>query len=112
MPYIHQSRRDANNPLKMSVPGPDGFIRMITQPIGLLTVGELNFAITTLMSEYVRRRPLSYAVLNDVVGVMTSALAEFQRRVVAPYEDKKCKDNGDVYDCIAGFNDKGNWTCP
>ena len=100
MPYIKQINRPSINEHAIAIVN------------NIDDVGELNFAITTLVSEYVRRRPLSYAVLNEVMGVFASAQAEFYRRVVAPYEDKKCKDNGDVYDCIAGFNDKGNWTCP
>jgi hypothetical protein len=41
--------------------------------------------------------------VNDVVGALDGAKAEFQRRVVAPYEDKKIRENGDVYpDCLLG----------
>jgi hypothetical protein len=35
--------------------------------------------------------------MNDVVGALEGAKAEFQRIVVAPYEDKKMAENGDVY---------------
>ena len=40
---------------------------------------------------------LRYEHLNAVVGALDSCKAEFQRRVVAPYEDKKAGENGDVY---------------
>ena len=61
------------------------------------TAGELNFVITSLVDEYVAEKGLSYAILNEVVGVLECAKAEFYRRVVAPYEDTKIQANGDVY---------------
>jgi len=62
-----------------------------------LTPGELNYAITLLMIGYVKAHGKKYEVLNAVVGAVESAKAEFQRRVVAPYEDTKIAENGDVY---------------
>ena len=38
-----------------------------------------------------------YAVYNRAMGVFDCAAREFYRRVVAPYEDKKIMENGDVY---------------
>ncbi len=69
---------------------------------GAQTAGELNFALTCIISDYVaqasdRRGGLSYQILNDVIGALESAKAEFQRRIVAPYEDTKIAVNGDVY---------------
>jgi hypothetical protein len=62
------------------------------------TSGELNYVFTRIAQEYVQVNGLSYGVLNDVVGALQGACAEFQRRIVAPYEDRKCTQNGDVYD--------------
>jgi len=59
--------------------------------------GDLNYLITNLIDIYMARKGLNYTHLNDVVGALESAKAEFQRRVVAPYEDSKIKENGDVY---------------
>jgi hypothetical protein len=53
------------------------------------TPGELNFLITKLMVRYMRVNGCRYQQMNDVVGVLESAKAEFQRRVVNPYEDQK-----------------------
>ena len=61
-----------------------------------ITPGDLNYLITKIVHMYVEDKGLSYTFLNDVVGVLESAKAEFQRRVVAPYEDKKIEENGDV----------------
>jgi len=62
------------------------------------TAGELNFQITQAVQDFANRNGLSYQTINDVVGALESVKAEFQRRVVAPYEDFKIATNGDVYD--------------
>lgn len=59
------------------------------------TVGELNFLVTACAHFYVKQHGLNYQTLNDVVGALESAKAEFQRRVVAPFEDAKIAENGD-----------------
>ena len=62
-----------------------------------ITAGELNFQITSLIIEYMGAQGLSYQTCNDIVGALDGAKVEFQRRVVAPYEDMKIAQNGDVY---------------
>ena len=59
--------------------------------------GELNFAITCRLQDYITRKGLSYTAINDVLGAIEGAKLEFYRRVVVPYEDEKIKENGDVY---------------
>lgn len=76
MPYIAQARRHAD--LKPS------------------NAGELNYAFTVLALEYWRERG-NYQAINDIVGALEGAKAEFQRRVVADYENTKIAQNGDVY---------------
>lgn len=60
------------------------------------TAGELNFAITKLILAYAIVHA-NYQGINDVIGALEGAKAEFQRRFVAPYEDKKILENGDIY---------------
>ena len=60
------------------------------------SAGDLNYCITVLVHEYVRAHGQSYAVMNDCIGVLDAAKAEFYRRVVAPYEDVKIQENGDI----------------
>lgn len=64
---------------------------------GPLTVGELNYAITKLCTDYLAAAGTSYGIINDVIGVLECAKQEFYRRVAVPYEDHKIKENGDVY---------------
>lgn len=62
------------------------------------TPGELNYAITKLVDEYlIQKGGIRYAHLNEVVGAMECAKLELYRRVAAPYEDEKIRDAGDVY---------------
>lgn len=62
-----------------------------------MSAGELNYAITSMFVRYVNDHGLCYQTINDIIGAAEGAKAEFQRRVVNPYEDKKIKENGDVY---------------
>ena len=71
--------------------------------------GELNYMFTCLIIEYIQKHGLKYQVLNDIVGALDGAKAEFQRRVVGSYEDKKIEENGDVYEELDDLlNNVGN----
>ena len=63
-----------------------------SQPIERID-GELNYVITRILKE---SYPLRYFNLNRAMGVLECAKLEFYRRVVAPYEDIKIKESGDV----------------
>lgn len=82
MPYIKQADRP--------------FVEPVTARPAQ-NAGELNYQFTVLAKQYVRFHGISYQRLNDVKGALQGALAEFDRRVVAPYEDTKIQENGDVY---------------
>jgi hypothetical protein len=78
MPYIDKAARE-----RVAREGPS-------------SAGELNYEITQLLNRYVGPAQ-SYAKYNEVIGVLECAKMEFYRRAVAPYENLKCKENGDVY---------------
>ena len=59
--------------------------------------GELNYKLTRICLEYLHTHSLKYSTINDIVGALEGAKLEFYRRVASPYEDKKIKENGDVY---------------
>ena len=68
---------------------------------GPSSAGELNFAITTLIVEYLfyrKGKGLNYQAINDCLGALEGAKLEFYRRIVSPYEEGKIITNGDVYD--------------
>ena len=78
MPYITQSER----------------LRAAKTPLG---VGELNYALTHLITNYTMINGLSYNTINAVVGALECAKTEYYRRIAIPYENEKCRLNGDVY---------------
>ena len=61
------------------------------------TAGELNYQFTRLIVEYRAAHGEQYQTYNDIFGALMGALMELYRTQVAPYEDKKREDNGDVY---------------
>jgi len=80
-PYIEQARRAPMNP----------------DPSPALTPGELNYQLTMVVRAYLKHHGLRYATINDILGALEGAKAEFYRRVAAPYEDSKIAENGDIY---------------
>lgn len=60
--------------------------------------GELNYKITCMLIDYYYAHGKRYLQINDVLGALEGAKLEFYRRVAAPYEDEKIKENGDVYE--------------
>ena len=88
MPYIAQERR----------PRYDDAIAALVDTIDSGTPGgDMNYIITRLLVDWIRKRCLSYAVLADAVGVLETAKLELYRRVAGSYEDGKIEENGDVY---------------
>ena len=80
MPYIEQVHRER-----------------IREGGALETPGELNFAFSEQIQNYMTNRPLNYRLINDIIGALEGAKLEFYRRVAADYEDKAIERNGDVY---------------
>jgi hypothetical protein len=60
------------------------------------TDGEMNYAISRLIHEFMLHHGLCYATLNRAVGILECAKQEFVRQVVAPYEARKKAENGPV----------------
>jgi len=92
MPYIKWEIReevdeDINNLLMA--------IRSVKDPKDTAIDGIMNYVITRMMFDVYGGG--GYAVYNRAMGVFTCSGREFYRRVVAPYEDKKVMENGDVY---------------
>ena len=84
MPHINQSDRPNYEPIL----GPAD------------TSGQLNFQLTMVIITYLRRHGLCYDTCNDIVGALDNAKDEFRRLVQHPYEDKKIKESGSVYDGV------------
>lgn len=61
------------------------------------TAGELNYLFTRSITKYLIDKGTSYQTINDCIGALEGCKLEFYRRIVVPYEDKKMKKNGDVF---------------
>ena len=55
--------------------------------------GTINYSVTRILKSVYPRRYFHY---NRALGVLSAIKEEFYRRVIAPYEDEKIKENGDV----------------
>jgi hypothetical protein len=89
MPYIKQENRPK--------------FKTKAKDLGQLAdcAGDLNYIITEMVHEYIRKKGKNYATINEVVGMMECCKLELYRKIAAPYENLKVVENGDV-----GLNEK------
>lgn len=87
MPYVNSSiRKDLDNKInalldKMALYYDDS--------------GALNYMLTRLIWGVFKERS-NYEQANILLGVLEAVKLEFYRRKVAPYEDQKRDENGDI----------------
>ncbi len=91
MPYIPQERRQELYPLISKVAGE---IQAAVESGTGKRDGEYNFVIT-ILGEMLYDR--NYTDQNARHGVLACAQMEAYRRVLAPYENEKIVENGDVF---------------
>lgn len=60
------------------------------------TVGELTYKLYDQALDYLFNHNESYQTYAEIVAAFENAKLEFYRRKVAPYEDRKIAENGDV----------------
>ena len=85
MPYIGADIRDELTPTSKSFAGSSGL---------------LTYQITVLVNQYIYmmgKQSPGYDILSEAIGALECAKLELYRRILAPYEDKKLAENGDVY---------------
>jgi hypothetical protein len=91
MPYIKQPDRSRLDPAI------DALAKLI---IPEQRAGEINYSINQLLLKLEGEG--KYRDFNELLGALEAAKLEFYRRRVAPYEDKKIAENGD----LEGYNKK------
>jgi len=62
--------------------------------------GELNYVLTRICDTFINTKGKNYQNLNEVIGAIECMKQELYRRVIAPYENTKIDENGDVYGII------------
>ena len=90
MPYIKTEQRSKLEPSIRTI------VRIIRDNPPANIAGLLNYVITKIVVSIWDTWP-RYTVGNALVGALECAKAEFYRRHLAPYEDLKIKENGDVH---------------
>ena len=93
MPYIRQEKRsEIENELDQLI------IKFLESELEVGTAGRLNYLISSITGAILNNdERVSYARINELIGVLECAKLELYRRVAAPYEDDKSRLNGDVY---------------
>lgn len=87
MPYIKQDKR----PLyKKEI---DVLVKKLEKQSLKEQDGDLNYIVTSIMKRLYKPRYFNY---NRALGVLEAIKQEYYRRAVAPYEDVKIRENGDV----------------
>ena len=88
MPHIDQKQRAQLDPA----------IHLLARALRACTDldGPLNYAITMLLLSSLPDN-YRYSHLSDALKALEMAKLEFYRKRVAPYEDEKAEENGDVY---------------
>ena len=84
MPYIKKERRKVFDDLLKEL------------ALEVQNEGELNYCIYKLASLIIDRIGESYSNLSMCSSAMEHAKLEWYRRKLAPYEDKKIEENGDI----------------
>lgn len=125
MPYIKSA--DYSRAARLPISSGElnfAITREIVAFLGAYPGGSLNGfrgRVSKLCNSYINRRGVNYTVMNEVIGVIACAGLEVMRRcggtlavevvtemladvgdtlyddLLAPYEDGKIKENGDVY---------------
>lgn len=86
MPYIKQAHRDLVDP---AIDKLAAELDRFEKPDGVL-----NYVITKLILSVMHLG--NYGDYERVIGLIECIKMEIHRRAVAPYEDSKMKENGDV----------------
>lgn len=87
MPYIKPEQREK---WKVII---DEVVKIINELPEDKKDGELNYLITSILKKVYKP---SYFNYNRAIGLVECIKQEFYRRSVAPYEEEKIKENGDV----------------
>lgn len=95
MPYIKKEDRNqltftASDSNRQSAPEQGLYYERLE------TAGELQYAMALMFKSYIERKGLNYQHCNDIMGALAGAQMEFYRKIVAPYEEEKIVENGDV----------------
>lgn len=59
--------------------------------------GDIQYMLAVALQVYMEKKGFRYAHMEGVMGALSGALREFQRKIVDPYEAVKEAENGVIY---------------
>ena len=83
MPYIKENEREVIKKTPVN-------------ELPAMGIGNINYAISTIIHNYLRQMGIRYANINAVIGVLECAKLELYRMIAVPYERTKRDENGPV----------------
>jgi len=86
MPYINEESRGKYWRI----------VNAIQDSEGIITKGDLEYLIFTLMIKYMSTREYRYSTLHDTVYSAMHCADEFRRRYLDKREDEAREENGDI----------------
>ncbi len=92
MPYISEEKREVLDPVIENLL--QTFRGLQSDDPSDNTQANMNYVISRLLD---RMYTSNYQEFNNALGMLLATALEYYRRVVAPYENQKCHDEGDVY---------------
>ena len=99
MPYITEERRNEMVELPSFTPFKSSRRNLgVAMGEAMENGGDLQYMLAEVIQRYLERKGLRYARCEEVMGALDGASKEFYRKVVAPYEETKIRENGLVYD--------------
>lgn len=100
MPYLTE---DARAQLDEHI---NGLLKVLLET-DVSVPGGLNYAICRVADGVIAAKGEGYAIYNTLLGATEAAKLEIYRRMIAPYEDVKCKANGEVFKTTQTPEDEG-----
>ena len=83
MPYIKKADRI-------------NFDQYLNQVPNTTNKGDLNYCVTQLALYHIKHHGKSYTNISEAASALVDAADEIKRRLLAPYEDQKIEENGDL----------------
>lgn len=100
MPYIKPERRKELNPILQRLWDEIVLVRDAKEENYTKTLdeikGEVNYCFTKILVSMLDRYGTRYHILSSIHGVVVDAGDEFARIFMAPYEDEKRAESGEV----------------
>lgn len=91
MPYLNQNQKENID----NKGGYDVYDKFGSLDIKDL-VGALNYLNFRIVKIWIGRNGKKYFVFAAIVGTLVCCIFEIYRKLIAPYEEEKIKENGDI----------------